>query len=115
MNNASLYYYYSLARAQSNSRYGGSKTMKSLTCVSCVEQDGAGREAEAGHVCTQLKPLELRVETQQQCKLRGSREPQTKGMKNCLQPSAQSTHPLQQQHNTTNARQTTRHSLCGFR
>lgn len=37
--------------------------MKPLTCVSCVEQDGAGREAEAGHVCTELKPLEMRVET----------------------------------------------------
>lgn len=34
-----------------------------------MEQDGAGREAEAGHVCTQLKPLETRVETQQQCEL----------------------------------------------
>lgn len=39
--------------------------MKSLTCVSCMEEDGAGREAEAGHVCAELKPLETRVETQQ--------------------------------------------------
>lgn len=31
--------------------------------MSGMKQDGAGREAEAGHVCTELKPLETRVET----------------------------------------------------
>lgn len=56
--------------------------MKPLTCVSCMEQDGAGREAEAGHVCTELKPLETRVETQQ-CQLHRWRGAQTKGLKNC--------------------------------
>lgn len=58
--------------------------MTSLTCVSCMEQDGAGREAEAGHVCTELNPLETRVETQQQCKLQRLREPQTKGLEKLL-------------------------------
>lgn len=55
--------------------------MEALTCVSCVEQDGAGRQAEAGHVGTELKPLETRVETQQ-CQLHRRRGAQTKGLKN---------------------------------
>lgn len=63
--------------------------MKSLTCMSCMEQDGAGREAEAGHVCAELKPLETRGKTQQQCERHRLRERQTKGLKDCSQPSAQ--------------------------
>lgn len=79
-----------------------------------MEQDGAGGEAEAGHVCTEFKPLETRVETQQQGELRRWRELQTKGLENCFEPSVQCTHPLQQLHNSANDRETTRQSLCGL-
>lgn len=38
-----------------------------LTCVSHVEEDGAGREAKVGDVCSELEPLQTRAENKTKC------------------------------------------------
>lgn len=81
-----------------NSRRRGCKTITpvtnisfqrlGLTCVSYMEQNAAGREAEVGNVGSELKPLDEKG-NKRQCDIHPLQELQTKGLKNCLPPNTQ--------------------------
>lgn len=101
--------------------------MLGLTCVSHVEEDGAGREAKVGDVCSELEPLQTRGENKTQrdffvfCSSSAAaadkRCCKKKKKRDCFPADAQSADPLQQQPLVcgVNARERTRRSFCHFK